>query len=129
MNTQKQIIANLLVILCIQSIYCLILGLCYGSIDAYIPIIFFVRFSLPFFLGSVISILILPKIFQTVISQIIFIVVDCFYRIYMENNNIHPLLYIIQWTFITNVGSIFLVLLIKFAYKAYIWCIYRLQGK
>jgi len=84
-------------------------------------------YFLPFLLGSVISIFILPNIFLTIIAQIIFILMDYFYRLYNKNNNIHALLYIIHWTFIANVVSSLIVLLIRFAYEAYIECIYRFQ--
>ena len=134
MNAQKQIIANLLVILCIQSIHCVILALYdLSNTGVYVEIsiifLFFIIFSLPCFFGTLISILILPKIFQVIIVQIIFIVAYYFCRIYMKNNNIDFILYYIQWTFIANVVSILPVLLIKFAYEAYIECIYKRQEK
>ena len=136
MQTNKKIIANILAIICIQIFHCVVQALHnLSNIDIDTPTIFlffvtfFVLFFLPFILGSIISIFILPKIFQVIIAQIIFIGIDYFYRIYMENNNIHVLATIIEWTLIANIASVFIVFFIKFGYEAYIWCIYRLQRK
>ena len=92
---------------------------------------------MPFFLGSITLIFILPKIFQIIIVQILFIIMNHFYTIsgYYGIYFVDGIAYKTDYLnipvglFIVNSGSILLVLLIKFGYTVYRWCIYRLQGK
>jgi len=82
-----------------------------------------------FMFGTLVSIIVLPKIPQVIISQLLFISIAHVFSIYMGASDIDIMSMIIQLFFIANAGSILLVVLVKFAYEIYAWCVYRLQGK
>ena len=74
----------------------------------------FILHAVPFLLGSVISIFILPKTFQVIISQVIFCVVSFFYM-----KNIYFTAKLLEPIFMANAGSVPFVLFIKFVCKAF----------
>jgi len=143
MNTLKEVLFNTIAVCCVQLLHCLILVLYIivsGTtepvfIAVYSSVALLLFYVAPFFMfGTLISIMVLPKISQVIISQLLFIIIVYVVRINMGANDtgaddIDIISNIILLFFVTNVGSILLVVLVKFAHEIYAWCIYRLQGK
>jgi len=136
MNTKKQIATNTVAIICIQMIYCVKEGLYnLSNINIDISVIslffitFFIIFFVPFSIGSIISIFILQNVFQIILSQILFIIIDNFYRIYITNSNLNFSASIIEWTLIANVVSVFIVFLIKLCYKSYVSLVHKVKKR
>jgi len=121
MNTFSAIAKNIIVICCIQIFHFMIQVLYYLVVVNVEPVFIFSFFFvfgflylLPFMFGTLISIVIMPKILQVIISQTLFIIVMHVFGILIDIKNIHIMSVIIQWIFIANLASIPIVLFINF---------------
>ena len=95
MNTLSEVIKNVIVICCIQILHFIIQILYYLLIANEEPLFAFFNFAafglfymLPFIFGTLISIVILPKITQVVISQVLFIIIAYIFSILIEIKDI-----------------------------------------
>ena len=80
-------------------------------------IMFVVVFVMPTAIGSIFSIIFLPKVYLITISQLLFIVIVYSSKIYIDNKNIKILTILLEWLAIINILSVIIVVGIKSIHK------------